>query len=276
MLTSLVVIIGLSLAAGLGGWFYLSYCRVTRPPIGVFNYYDLAVLAIFIIVTPYLYLILPSWIAGGLLVLSGGSILYLTLEGMLPGMRRGLVTSLVLVLLFLDIQTSLLSGLEINLKYGINNLVLLLIVIGLANLWVQTGMRAAHAVLLGAFLTGYDFVATSLNSVTGNLFEKLAGLPLSPLFGWASGKAVITLGMGDLLLATVFPLVMRKAYRGWAGLSAFGINQLAIGVLLVLPLQGVFPVMVVLGPLMLIQYFWWHSRAIKKKPYAKSKVMTLS
>ncbi|HEX2913158.1 MAG TPA: hypothetical protein VH186_20315 [Chloroflexia bacterium] len=126
-----------------------------------------------------------------------------------------------------------------------------------------------------AFLTVYDFVATSLNSVTGNLFKKLAGLPLSPLFGWASGKAVFTIGMGDLLLATVFLLVMRKAYRGWVGLSTLGLNQLAIGVLLVLPLQGVFPVMVVLGPLMLIQYFWWRSRTARKTSYAKSRVMTL-
>ncbi len=68
------------------------------------------------------------------------------------------------------------------------------------------------------------------------------------------------IGLGDLLLATVFPLVLRKAFGRPAGITAIGLALAAIGMLLALPLQGVFPMMVVLGPLMGLQYLFWSRR----------------
>jgi hypothetical protein len=50
---------------------------------------------------------------------------------------------------------------------------------------------------------------------------------------------------------------MRKAFGHSAGITAVMLAPAAIGTLLVLPLQGVFPVMVVLGPLMILQYLFW-------------------
>jgi hypothetical protein len=60
-----------------------------------------------------------------------------------------------------------------------------------------------------------------------------------------------------LLLATVFPLVMRKAFGRAAGITAMVIALLALGTMLALPLKVVFPAMVVLGPLMVLQYLYW-------------------
>jgi len=55
-----------------------------------------------------------------------------------------------------------------------------------------------------------------------------------------------------LLLAAVFPLVMHKAFGRTAGPVALLLAFAVIGMLLALPLQGLFPVMVVLGPLMIL------------------------
>jgi hypothetical protein len=53
---------------------------------------------------------------------------------------------------------------------------------------------------------------------------------------------------------------MRKAFGRPAGLAALLLALAAIGTLLALPLQGYFPVMVVLGPLMVLQYLYWRRR----------------
>jgi hypothetical protein len=53
---------------------------------------------------------------------------------------------------------------------------------------------------------------------------------------------------------------MRKAFGRTAGLVALVLAFAAIGTLLALPLQGLFPVMVVLGPLMVLQYLYWRRR----------------
>jgi hypothetical protein len=101
-----------------------------------------------------------------------------------------------------------------------------------------------------------------------NLFDHLADLPLTPLVAWPIEAGItgqwLAIGLGDLLLATVFPLVMRKAYGQQAGLAALVLAVTALASALALPaldlLQTAFPVMVVLGPLMGLQYLYWRRR----------------
>ena len=86
-----------------------------------------------------------------------------------------------------------------------------------------------------------------------------------PMVAWGAGDGRwLGIGVGDLLLATVFPLVMRKAFGRPAGLTALLAGLAAIvGVLGVVTsglLPGAFPAMVVLGPLMLLQYGVWRRR----------------
>ena len=70
--------------------------------------------------------------------------------------------------------------------------------------------------------------------------------------------------LGDLILAAIFPLVMRKAFGRSAGILAMVLGFVTIGLLVVSVISGwlvgAFPVMVVLGPLMVIQYIYWHQR----------------
>jgi hypothetical protein len=139
--------------------------------------------------------------------------------------------------------------------------ILVITVVSITNLWAQSGMKARDAAILGALLLVYDYVATSVAGQMDQVFDQLAGFPLVPLFAWTVGDdGWLALGLGDVLLATVFPLVLRKAYGRQAGLVAMALALLTIVVVMFLPLEESFPVMVVLGPLMIIQYAFWRWR----------------
>jgi hypothetical protein len=90
--------------------------------------------------------------------------------------------------------------------------------------------------------------------IHGVVIRGLATLPLAAVIAWTSGGATLSIGLGDLLLASVFPLVLRKAYGRMAGLVAFALAMCVIGVLLAFPSRTGFPVMLVLGPLTAAQY----------------------
>jgi hypothetical protein len=163
-------------------------------------------------------------------------------------------------LLAFDSGAAFLFGTSQNAFFAVNNTILGLMVVGITNLWAQRGMKARDAALLGVFLALYDFIATAQLPLMSDLVARLSGLPLAPLVAWSSEHTIWGIGLGDLLLATVFPLVLRKAFGRPAGLTALVLALAAIGTLLALPLQGLFPVMVVLGPLMGLQYLYWRRR----------------
>jgi hypothetical protein len=136
---------------------------------------------------------------------------------------------------------------------------------GVANLWAQGGMKARDAALLGGLLAVYDFVFTARLPLMNDLLARLATLPFAPQVIWPTGPGEwVGLGLGDLLMAAMFPLVMRKAFSRSAGWAAAGIS---VGVVVVLfglaslgTLTGAFPMMVVLGPCMVVQYALWIRR----------------
>ena len=255
---SFFVVMGCAICAVLGGWGYFRRYAVSRPPIGVFNLKDITLMVLFVILVPFLYLLLPLWLAAGLLLLAALSILYFTWEPVLHA--HWAIWLATLVLLAVDLGAALLFKTNNDRFLAVNNLVLIVLIVGITNLWAQSGMKARDAALLGAILAVYDIVATSLLPLTTAMFVRLAGLPLAPMLSWGSGSTALSIGLGDVLLATVFPLVMRKAFGRAAGIAAMVIVLIAIGTMLVLPFKVVFPAMVVLGPLMVLQYFYWRRR----------------
>jgi hypothetical protein len=190
--------------------------------------------------------------------------LYFTWE---PVLRSAWAIWLVTVLLAgADLVTALVHEIDPRWFFVVNNAIIILSVIGVTNLWAQSGMKARDAAILGAFLAIYDLIATSLLPLMNDLFTRLEGLPFAPELAWpinATGDW-ISLGLGDLVLATVFPLVMRKAFGRTAGVLAMTIGLGAISLLILSLISGLlvgtFPVMVVLGPLMVLQYGYWHRR----------------
>jgi hypothetical protein len=245
------------------GWVYFRRYRVNRPPLGMMTLGDVAVLIAGIVLIPYVYLFLPGWLVGGILALGTLGIVQLLLEPVLP--LSWLSWPLAILLVAADILLAWRAGPDSFAYIAVNNLVIVLIVIGVTNLWAQSGLKARDLALLGAALTLYDLVATALLPLTDELIGRLAGLPFTPLLIWPLGEGQwMGIGLGDLLLATVGPLVFRKAYGRAAGIAALVIALATIGALFALPLigllRGTFPVMVVLGPLLVAQYAYWQHR----------------
>jgi hypothetical protein len=256
-LPSLLVVLGLAVAAVTLSWLYFGRFKITRPPVGVFNLTDILFMIGGIILVPYLYLLLPIWLVAALLVVGTLSVVYFLWEPVLGSPLLVWIASLGLV--SADIWASVQFGTASNRFFMVNDLVLLVMVVGLTNLWAQSGMKARDAAILGAFLAVYDLTATWLLPLMNDMIARLAALPFSPMLAWAAGDDGLWagIGLGDLLLASVFPLVMRKAFGRGAGITAMLVALGAIGALIFLPISEVFPVMIVLGPLMVLQYAYW-------------------
>jgi hypothetical protein len=259
----MIVVFALSVMTVLLGSFYFQKFSVKRPPIGVFNLADLVVMMVMIILLPYLYIWLPSWVAAGIWVVEILAILYITFE---PVMRaRWTIGLLSLLLTGAEVAlSSWVTGKTMSLYFMlVNDLVLMLAIAGVTNLWVQSGMKARDVAILGGFLTIYDLVATSVMTLTDDLIRQTVGYPFTPMIIWPVGSEGhwFGIGLGDLLNATVFPMAMRKAFGSRAGLAAMVLTLGAVALVMTLPLTKTFPVMVVLGPLMIVHYLYWYRRS---------------
>lgn len=252
------VVLGCVACGLVGSWAYFRRYQINRPPVGVFNGQDLAITVPLLIFVQLLYLLLPLWLTAALWLLVTLSILSFTWEPLLP--TRWSIWLAAIALLIVDSGAAFFWGTRQNAFLAVNDTVLLVLVVGMTNLWAQSGMKARDTALLGMLLAPYDFIATVHLPLMDELLTRLSTLPLAPLVAWSSAHAMASIGLGDLLLASVFPLVMRKAFGRRAGLVALGLVLGTIAVLLALPLQGGFPLMVVLGPLMGLQYLFWRRR----------------
>ena len=242
---------------------YFRRVRMPRPPLGVFNRADVLIMLATIALMPYLYLALPLWLDGVLLGALTTGILYVTLVPMLPpgaGVWCG-----ILALVAAHLASWWRFGPTGATFALVNNVVLTVAVVGVSNVWAQSGMKARDAALLGGLLAIYDVVFTVQLPVMNDLLTRLAAVPFAPQVVWPTGDGQwVGLGLGDLLLATAFPLVRRKAFGQTAGLAASATSITTVGTLLGLAglgvLGGAFPAMVVLGPGMLLQYALWRYR----------------
>jgi hypothetical protein len=254
---------GLAVATTLLSWGYFGRYRLSRPPIGVMTLSDVFVLIAGVVLIPCLYLALPGWLATAILGIGSLGMLQLLVQPVLPGPWPSWVVAGSLV--GTDVLLAALAGTGSLAYLALNNLVLMLLVAGVTNLWAQSGLTARDLAVMAAALTVYDLIATTLLPLTGDLIARLATLPFTPLLAWPSGDGTwLGLGLGDLLLATVGPLILRKAFGNAAGQVALLISLVTIGAVVAMPLfgllRGTFPVMIVLGPLLVGQYAVWFRR----------------
>lgn len=253
-LTALTVLLGMA---------YFRRYAMTRPPLGVMHLGDVAFMFVAIILIPYLYLSFPGWLVAGLFALGSLGLLQLLFEPVFPlPWRRWLPWVVAGVLVVADILLARQLGTSTLPYLAVNNVVLILTVVAVTNVWAQSGLRARDLAILGGALAVYDLIATSLLPVTHDLITRLAGLPFTPVLAWPVGTTGWAgIGLGDLLFATVGPLVFRKAFGRTAGLLTIVVALGAVGAVFLVGvvgwLPGTFPVMVVLGPLLVLQYLGW-------------------
>lgn len=258
-----LVLFGAVIVTMILAWAY--FCRYTmaRPPIGVMNRSDVAILLILTVAFTFLDVIIPGWMTVALVGLGALSALYVTLEPVAQSSRAR--WAIVFIVLALEIAGRIWLAPNPSARYAVNDVVVALAAAGVANLWAQSGLKAGDAALFGAGLAIYDDVTTVHLPVTADLFARLIGEPFAPILAWATDAGGwLGLGLGDLLVATLFVLVMGKAYGRIAAAFAFGGNLVAVGALLaptgIVDPHYSFPVMVVVGPLMILQYGDWRWR----------------
>lgn len=262
MPTSFYVVVGLVAATTLGGWVFYRRFAVDRPPIGVVTRSDIAILLTLLVLLPYLYLNLPVAAVTAVLALGALAAMYVTLE---PMLRYGWLAFVVcLALIGTDIALGVVEGVTAAPFLAVNNVIMVIAIVGATNLWAQSGTKARDIALLAAALTVYDVIATLGLSVMTDVMERLSTAPLVPVVGWglADPETALRMGLGDLLILTVYPLVMRKAFGRTPGLIALILALAVPAVLLSLLVLGTLgtttiPAMVVIGPLVVAQYFWW-------------------
>lgn len=253
-MTSRVVpaVIVMVFAAGClaGAWMYFRRVRMTPPAMGVLNLFDIGVMVTMIVAMPFLYLAVPPLVMTVLLTLILASVLQFVLEPLLGLAARWAVVA---GLLGAELVVFAVLGADSPLFFVANNLVIAVVVIGTANLWAQSGLRCRAASVLAGALAVYDIVFTTVLTVTGAVFQQAMTHPFPPFLYWTVGNDTqVGLGQGDLLLASVFPLITLRSYGRRPALVMAGAT---VGVLAVLfggaltdALPAAFPVMVALGP----------------------------
>lgn len=186
--------------------------RIERPAIGTFNYRDITVLLIFIILLPFLYAALPAWAITCFLAVTFAASLSF---GYRPLLRPGLLWLLIGLLLGANIYEShRMLGTVLGWQVWWFELDILVIagVVAVANLYVQGGMRLQHVVYFVPGLAVYDVFSALVINVTAVLVANFLGQPLDPMFGMRFATANYAIGIGDLVVYALFTLACYKAY----------------------------------------------------------------
>jgi hypothetical protein len=204
-------------------WFYFRRIRMERPAIGVFNRRDVGVLFALLLTVPLVYLNLPRWMTTTLL---GITFFTACSFGLRPLLRPAAVWLTVGFLLGLDIWTgnNLLGSVEGWQIYWLENSVIVLIAaVSVSNLYVQGGMQLRHVAWFAAALAVYDVVFTEVWPVTIQLVQGFLGYPLDPSIGMRVGFDNVAVGLGDLLVYSLFTIAALKAYGPAAGRFALAL-----------------------------------------------------
>ncbi|MFE4515216.1 hypothetical protein ACFRMQ_13635 [Kitasatospora sp. NPDC056783] len=244
---------------------YLARVRMPRPPVGVYTAGDVAVLCAGVVLAPLLYTALPGAAVCALFGLVCCLALQFTLAPLLTatGPRAVPWSWAIALTATAATTTAALTGHPGAARAG-SDLTIAAAVIGVANLWTQSGLRSTHTAALAAALTVYDLTATTLTDTTTRFFAQVQDRPFAPMLALTGGPAPVAIGLGDLLLLVLHPLVAAKAHGRTAAVCAaltglattsavsacFAAGWLTTG----------FPLLTALGPLIVAQHLYWRRR----------------
>jgi hypothetical protein len=257
-------------AACLGGLFYFRRVRQERPAIGKFNGRDVMILFGFLVLLPVFYLVLPEWALTTVLVLSFTAALYIGFHTLLSPTPLWLGIG-VLIGANLWMGQRMINGVvNWQVVWAQNSIVVLLAVIGVANLYVQGGMELRHLTWFAGGLAVYDSLFTLMFPVSNLLIRAFVNHPLFPAMGMRIYYDEAIIGLGDLLVYTGFTIAAYKAY-GRPGLRLALPLVLVFGAILP-PLSGLFinyvdsrldvviPAQTWFGPAAVAGYLWLRRR----------------
>jgi hypothetical protein len=276
-LTLLCVIMTGVILVCAGALAYFRRVRMERPPVGTFNGRDVVILLVVIGVLPFVYGWLPVPFVTVLLCLTFASALYIGYRPLLGpvGIWAGIG-----VLIGFDIWSSnhvmgTIAGWQ--LWYSEQTIVVLLAAIAVCNLYVQGGMKLRDVAWLSLGLACYDVLFASYYPLTGRLLARYITHPLTPVVGMRFGEVDYAVGLGDLLVYSLFFVATYKAYGKWAATIAAGVIAVMGGFatafipfvfnLTNANLDVLIPAQSLFGPAAFVTYLWM------KRHYGRERTM---
>ncbi len=206
-----VVLCGALVSAGCA-LLYFQRVHLERPAVGVFNGRDVMIVFCFVLVLPFLYILLPSVVLTGVLCLTFMGALYIGLRPLLRPRYLWIFIPLLLALNIVVTETLLGTRSGWQLYWVITDTLVLLAVVGIANLYIQGGMRLLHVAWFALLLAAYDGFFAFVVPISQKLADRFEGQPLDPSIGFALGPYNANIGLGDLL---VYCLFIAAAYKGF-------------------------------------------------------------
>jgi hypothetical protein len=206
-----------------GALAYFRRVHMERPAVGAFNGRDVAVLLVVIGVLPFVYGWLPVPFVTVLLCLTFGSALYIGYRPLLGPV--GIWVGIGLLIGFNIWSSNHVMGTIAGwqLWYSEQTIAVLLTAIAVSNLYVQGGMKLRHVAWLALGLAAYDVLFASYYPLTGRLLARYITHPLTPVVGMRFGEVDYAVGLGDLLVYSLFFVAAYKAYGKGAAAVAAGV-----------------------------------------------------
>ncbi|HLI41540.1 MAG TPA: hypothetical protein VKV35_07840 [Streptosporangiaceae bacterium] len=217
-----VILTGAIIVCG-GALTYFRRVRMERPAVGTFNARDVVILLVVIGILPFVYGWLPIPLVTCLLILTFASALYIGYRPLVGSVGTWLGIGL---LFGFNIWSSnhvmgTLPGWQ--LWFVEQGIVVALSAIAVCNLYLQGGMKLRHVAWLSLALAGYDVIFAAYYPLTGRLIARYLTHPLTPLLGIRLGYVDYAVGLGDLLVYSLFFVAAYKAYGARAATVAAGV-----------------------------------------------------
>ncbi|HTI77463.1 MAG TPA: hypothetical protein VL634_20860 [Mycobacterium sp.] len=236
------------------GCAYDARWQLSCSKLGVFDYTDVATLAIVVMVYPLLAVVEPPWlaavIAGAVIVSSVADLAAPVLKIRAP-QAIPLLLSGTAVVLVVTSHTGPIPG------WALTDLLLVAVVVNVAVAWAQLGATPTHLAVLATFLTIYDVTATTLTGFMDELLGALGRQPISFMFTIPTAGGMACLGVGDVLILTLVPLTVGRRLGRHAALGAalvmYGAYLAGLAISATHP-ANTFPLMITLGPATLAIY----------------------
>lgn len=254
---------------------YLRRVPMPRPPVGRFTAGDITIMSIMLIVLPAAYLRLPAVAVSAVF----GVVLFTAAQTALAPLIGGRIALGIAALAIAAEIAAKLTG-QAHDMLIVNDALIVVAVVGVVNLWAQTGMSAAQVTGLAVVLTVYDIGATWIGALTSDFLNKVATEPFLPLLAVVGGTHPGGFGLGDCLVLAVWPVVLVKAFGkrpAWIG----AILGLAVAVIIEFAFKdhwvgfyAVIPTMAIVGPLIVLQYVVLRRRVGRERRTAEWRAGT--
>jgi hypothetical protein len=276
-LTQLGVIMTGVIVVCAGALAYFRRVRMERPAVGTFNARDVVILLFFIGVLPFVYGWLPIPLVTCLLVLTFASALYIGYRPLLGPVGIWLGIGLLFGFNIWSSHQVMGTIPGWQLWYTEQSIMVALSAIAVCNLYLQGGMKLRHVAWLSLGLAGYDILFASYYPLTGELLARYVTHPLTPVLGMRFGEVDYAVGLGDLLVYSLFFVAAYKAYGARAAKIAaavivvmggfatafipFLFNLTNANLDILIPAQSLF------GPAAFVAYLWM------KRHYGRERTM---